>query len=71
MSSGTIMQIPLLEVAPLTGDRVASFAGERRYLATGGMDVDKIVFTEAVTYDGRPLRADQTVRSGDVHPVRE
>lgn len=58
--------VPLLEVAPLASDRVDPFDGTRPYIATGGLDDHASLAPEAVTYAGRPSRADITVRPGDV-----
>lgn len=58
--------VPLLEVAPLTADRVRSFEGARPYWATGDVGDQVGGQTAQVTYIERPSRADLTVQPGDV-----
>lgn len=61
--------LPLLEVAPLAGERVGAFTGERRFLSTGGLKNEAITF-DPVTFDNRPSRADLCVLEGDILVAR-
>lgn len=68
MSTATIVPRwrPLEEVAPTASERVHPFTGERRYVATGGIDGGVITDSDMVTHSMRPTRADLAVRPGDV-----
>ena len=56
----------IIDVAPLTADRVEPFEGPRPYVATGAMTDSGIIDPEMVTFEERPSRADLQVRPGDV-----
>lgn len=52
----------------IVGKRVSSFDGEKRYISTGAVDVNRINedSVEIITYEDRPSRADLSVSKGDV-----
>jgi len=56
----------IIDVAPLTAERVEPFEGPRPYVATGAMTDSGIIDPEMVTFEERPSRADLQVRPGDV-----
>lgn len=61
---------PIIDVAPLVGERVSHFAGVRPYVATGDARDDGTFDWVPVTYDDRPSRADVEIQGGDVTLAR-
>jgi type I restriction enzyme S subunit len=65
-----IKRVNITEAVEITNNRVRSFKGRRRYLATGdlaGNEIDRIVF---VDYDTKPSRADLLVNEGEIIVAR-
>jgi len=58
--------VPLLDVAPLSSERVGPFHGSRPYLATGDLGDDGELSPQMVTFENKPSRADLAVAVGDV-----
>lgn len=60
----------IIDLAPLSTERVTEFNGEKPYLNTGNLEGTTINITQNVTYHTRPSRADLVVRQGDVIAAR-
>ena len=58
--------MPLLEVATIVASRVEPFEGQRRYIATGGLDGGTVIARDEVDFDSKPSRADLVARRNDV-----
>ena len=56
----------LLEVSKINDNKVDEFEGIKKYVATGGIDYNKIVEFEEVTYESKPSRANRRVEMGDI-----
>jgi len=56
----------LLEVATIVSNRAEPFNGNRRYVATGGLDGGELVESDEVGYETKPSRANLIAREGDV-----
>lgn len=59
-------QFNLLEIATVSDARVQKFDGEKQYVATGDVDLNRVTGGEQVTYSDRPSRADLLMRRDDV-----
>ena len=56
----------LLDIATISDQRVTHFAGEKDYVATGDIELNKITSNQRVSYDNRPSRADLIMDENDV-----
>ena len=63
-------EVTIVSLAPLSIEKVSPFKGKRPYLATGGLDVNRVIHIESVTHANRPSRANIVVRQGDVIAAR-
>jgi type I restriction enzyme S subunit len=56
----------LLDVCKIGGSSVKKFDGEKKYIATGDINDNRIVSFENVTYKSKPSRANVEIKSNDV-----
>ena len=56
----------LLEVSKINDKTVDKFIGTQKYIPTGGIDYNKIVESEEVTFESKPSRANRKVEIGDI-----
>ena len=56
----------LVDVVDVINDSVTEFEGERNYLSTGDLNFNAIEKLELVTFDTKPSRANQNVKTNDV-----
>ncbi|MCM8782504.1 MAG: restriction endonuclease subunit S, partial [Candidatus Omnitrophica bacterium] len=56
----------LLDLCENRTSGISEFAGEKKYLSTGNLDLDKIIETETITYNDRPSRANRELKINDV-----
>lgn len=56
----------LLRVSKINDNKVDEFEGIKKYVATGGIDYNKIVEFEEVTYESKPSRANRRAEMGDI-----
>jgi type I restriction enzyme, S subunit len=56
----------LLSVCDIVKQRPKQYEGYKQYVATGDLKSSEIVSSTEFTFEGRPSRADCTVRTGDV-----
>lgn len=59
-------QFNLLEVATISGSTIQKFTGQKEYIATGDIDVNRIVGGTMVTYADKPSRANLTMGRDEV-----
>lgn len=65
-----MMSSKIRDVAKIVSDGVSPFLGERKYLATGGLDTSEVGELFTVTYSNKPSRADLKAKPGDVIVAR-
>jgi type I restriction enzyme, S subunit len=59
-------QFRLLDVATISGSTIQEFKGQKQYVATGDINVNRIVVGTTVTYANRPSRANLKMGGGEV-----
>ena len=59
-------QFKLLDIATVSDHRVSHFTGEKDYVATGDIELNKITGNQRVNYENRPSRADLIMDENDV-----
>ena len=58
--------VSVLEVCKLNDQTVKEFKGTKEYVATGGIEKDKIVSFTKVNFEDKPSRANREVEIGDI-----
>ena len=66
MSNNTFETVNLFKYISLVKSGVSKFSGEKKYIATGSLETNKIVDCEFVTYDSRPSRANMEFKAEDI-----
>lgn len=56
----------LLDVCKINDETVKKFTGTKKYVATGGLDYNKIIDYEEVSYESKPSRANRQVDAEDI-----
>lgn len=59
-------KVSILDVCKLNDQTVKEFIGTKEYVATGGIEKDKIVSSTTVSFEGKPSRANREVEIGDI-----
>lgn len=59
-------KVSILDVCKLNDQTVKEFTGTKEYIATGGIEKDKIVSSTSVSFEEKPSRANREVEIGDI-----
>ncbi|MFD0797206.1 restriction endonuclease subunit S [Maribacter chungangensis] len=61
-----INETKILQCVDIINSRVKPFEGKRKYLDTGGLNIDKIEEVREFDFESKPSRANQNVQVGDI-----
>jgi len=59
-------EINILKCVDIINSRVKPFKGQRKYLDTGGLNIDKVEEVREFDFESKPSRANQNVQIGDI-----